>query len=185
MWLGTALICAGIAAVLLFFQSIKGGLSKWQKYVFNTLINGLLLILGIAFAAQFKQYCEMMRWRFLASSYRSLDEFDEVMGCDSWRSAIRLIYKRSKKSWYPNKSQVLAVAWVLIFSAFNVLAAFLGLTYGLDPSDTVRHLSPGERHPSAYKIIAFYGTSLPHTLNGTPGTRPQHYPRTFDGVSID
>lgn len=154
MWLGTALICAGIAAVLATSQHIssKNGLLAWQRSLFNTLINGLLLILGIAFAAQFKQYCEMMRWRFLTSSYRTLDEFDEVMSCDSWRSAIRLIYKRSKKSWYPNKSQVLAVAWVLIFSAFNIFAAALGLTYALEPSEVIVHTSPGKQHPSVSQL---------------------------------
>ena len=173
MWFGTAVICAGIAVVLAVSQhrSMINGLSSWEKYTFNTLINGLLLILGIAFAAQFKQYCEMMRWRFLASSYRSLDEFDEVMGCDSWRSAIRLIYKRSKKSWYPNKSQVLAVTWVLIFSIFNVFAALLGLTYGLDPAEWTR-LSPG-----GYPCLEWIYCAA---SNGAPIAVVQHYESTTD-----
>lgn len=155
MWFGTALICAGIAAVLAISQHVssKNGLSSWQRPLFNTMINGLLLILGIAFAAQFKQYCEMMRWRFLTASYRTLDEFDEVLGCDSWRSAIKLIYKGSKKSWYPNKSQVLALAWVLFFSAFNILAAALGLTYGLEPSEDFVRTSPGKRHPLVSQLV--------------------------------
>lgn len=114
-----------------------------QKYVFNTISNGLLLVLGIAFAAQFKQYCEMMRWRFLASSYWTLDEFDEVLGCDSWRSAIRLIARKRNKSWLPAKSQVVAAAWVLTFVIFNIIIAALGLTYSLENADSGAHLTWG------------------------------------------
>lgn len=167
MWFGTALICAGLAAVLAVFEHISRdpGLSSWERYLFNTLINGLLLILGVAFAAQFKQYCEMMRWRFLTSSYRSLDEFDEVMGCDSWRSAIRLIFKRSKKTWYPNKSQLLAAAWVLIFSAFNVFAALLGLTYALEPSQDLAYSTPGERFPLAWNPAVVIVVNYFHPFN--------------------
>lgn len=133
-----------MAAVLLIFHSIKNGISQWQKYTFNTLINGLLLILGIAFAAQFKQYCEMLRWRFLASSYRSLEDFEEVLDCDSWRSATRLIFKRKHGSWRPTKAQLVAAVWVTVFTAFNIFASALGLTYSIDISNTTTSLVKGE-----------------------------------------
>lgn len=143
MWSGTALICAGLAILLWYYQSIQNGATRWQKYTFNTVSNGLLLLLGIAFAAQFKQYCEMMRWRFLASSYWTLDELDEVLGCDSWRSAIRLIARKRRKGWLPGKSQVVAAVWVLTFVVFNVVSAALGLTYALEDAETGAHLSWG------------------------------------------
>lgn len=135
MWLGTAVICGGLAGVLGGFSSLREGISQQQKYAYNALVTILSIILGLAFAAQFKQYCEMMRWRFLASCYRSLDEFEEVLGCDSWRSTIRLIFKGRKGSWLPTKSQILAFWWLVLFIAFNVFVALIGLTYSIDVSD--------------------------------------------------
>ena len=135
MWLGTLMTCAGIAAVLLSFQGLKNGVSISQRHLFNTLINGLLLVLGLAFAAQFKQYAEMMRWRFLASDYRTLLEFEEVLDCDSWRTAVRLMFKRGKGKHFASKSRLLAIVWMLIFVAFNFFAALIGLTYSLESAE--------------------------------------------------
>lgn len=143
MWSGTALICAALAALLWYFVSITDGATRVQKYVFNTISNGLLLLLGIAFAAQFKQYCEMMRWRFLASPYWTLDEFDEVLDCDSWRSASRLITRKRDKGWVPAQHQVVAGAWVFTFTVFNIVSAALGLTYSLENADSGAHLTKG------------------------------------------
>ncbi len=145
MWLGAPATCAGTASVLLGFQPIKNGFPLWQKYAFNTLTNGLLLVLGIAFTAQFKQYCETMRWRFLASSYRTLNDFDEVLSCDSWRSTIHLIFRgKPSGNGYPRKSQILAAAWVFLFITFNVLTSLLGLTYSLEVDANFIHLKEGE-----------------------------------------
>lgn len=110
-----------------------------MKYAYNALVTGLSILLGLAFAAQFKQFCEMMRWRFLASEYRTIDNFDDVLGCDSWRTTLKLIFTgRKKGQFYPAKTQILALVWLVIFIVFNVFVALLGLTYSIDlvdPSD--------------------------------------------------
>lgn len=136
MWMVTALICGALAGVLAGFSSLEI-ITQDQKYAYNACVTGFSILLGLAFAAQFKQYCEMMRWRFLASSYRTIDDFEEVLGCDSWRATLKLIFMGWKKgTFYPAKSQVLAFVWLVIFIAFNVFAALLGLTYSIDVSDT-------------------------------------------------
>ncbi|KIW77330.1 hypothetical protein Z517_09776 [Fonsecaea pedrosoi CBS 271.37] len=136
MWLWTAGICGALAGTMYGFSTIKTGLSQTQKYVYNAMITGLSIVLGLAFAAQFKQYAEMMRWRFLASQYRTIQDFEDVLGCDSYRSALRIMWKgRRRGTWYPSKAQVVAAIWILIFVAFNTFAALLGLTYSIDVSE--------------------------------------------------
>jgi hypothetical protein len=144
MWFWTAGICGALAGTMYGFSTIKFGLTQMQKYAYNALITGLSIVLGLAFAAQFKQYAEMMRWRFLASQYRSLSDFEDVLGCDSYRSTLRILWNgRRKGTWYPSKTQVLAAFWLAVFVAFNVCAALLGLTYSIDVSDNFVHISQG------------------------------------------
>jgi hypothetical protein len=143
MWLITAGICGALAGTIGGFSSLDI-ISQQQKYAYNALVTGLSILLGLAFAAQFKQYCEMMRWRFLASSYRTIDDFEEVLGCDSWRSTLKLIFiNRKKGQYYPTKAQLLALFWLIMFIAFNVFAALLGLTYSIDVSDVWVSISEG------------------------------------------
>ncbi len=145
MWLWTAGICGTLAGIMYGFSTISDGLSQGQKYAYNALITGFSIVLGLAFAAQFKQYAEMMRWRFLASQYRSIEDFEDVLGCDSYRSTLRILWSgRRKGQWWPTKSQLIALFWVLVFCVFNVCAALLGLTYSIDVSDTNVYVTKGK-----------------------------------------
>ena len=144
-------MCAGIVGVLYYYSRIRPGITQLEKYAFNTAILVLSIFLGIAFSAEFKNHCEMMRWRFLASEYRKLDEFEDVLGCDSWRSTFSLIFKGRKGQWYPSKAQVLALTWLMVFLIFNVVAALIGLTMSIDISPDTIMLGKGEAlsEPSA------------------------------------
>lgn len=59
-WTGTALTCAGLAGVMIH-DSSREQITQTEKYRFNATITGLSILLGLSFAAQFKQYCEMLR----------------------------------------------------------------------------------------------------------------------------
>jgi len=145
MWFGTFFICTALAGTMYGFSKIESGMSRFQKYGYNALVTGLSILLGLAFSAQFKQYAEMMRWRFLASEYRTLHDFELVLGCDSYRNTMSLIFGgNTRGTWYPSKTQVLALFWFLIFVFFNIFGALLGLTYSIDVSDTATAYSPGE-----------------------------------------
>lgn len=157
MWFWTAAICAALAGTMYGFSTIVTGLTQLQKYAYNALITGLSIVLGLAFAAQFKQYAEMMRWRFLASEYRSLGDFEDVLGCDSYRSTMRILWTgRRKGAWYPSKAQLVAAFWLIVFVAFNVCAALLGLTYSIDVSDKFVFVSSGalKRSPLHPELVS-------------------------------
>ncbi|KAJ9605498.1 hypothetical protein H2200_010155 [Cladophialophora chaetospira] len=155
MWFWTAGICGALAGTMYGFSTRRYGLTQMQKYAYNALITGLSIVLGLAFAAQFKQYAEMMRWRFLASQYRSIEEFEDVLGCDSYRSTIRIMWNgRRRGQWYPSKAQLVAAFWLIVFVVFNVCAALLGLTYSIDVSETNVHVTHGNVSVADFRYIA-------------------------------
>jgi hypothetical protein len=143
VWSATAIVCVGIFGTMYYYSS-RNSITQSQKYEYNMIMIGFSILLGLTFAAQFKQYCEFMRWRFLASMYRSVTEFDDVLGCDSWRTTLKLIFRRHGKAGIlPTKSQVLAFIWLLMFISFNLLVALIGLTYSVDVSDSFKNTAPG------------------------------------------
>ena len=80
----------------------------------------------------------MMRWRFLASAYRSVQEFELVMQCESQMKVLRLMWTARTRSrmLVPNKTQVLCFTWIVVNVLLQVLVALLGLTYSIDTSNT-------------------------------------------------
>ncbi|RMZ81285.1 hypothetical protein DV737_g2559, partial [Chaetothyriales sp. CBS 132003] len=155
LWFGTVVVCTGIFGVLYGFSTFRFGLSQTHKYTLNALITGLSILLGLAFAAQFKQYAEMMRWRFLSARYRTLGHFEDVLDCDSYRSTLRIIFTHHRPgSWLPTKEQVFAALWFLVFVTFNVFAALIGLTYSIDVSVDYVRLVPGNVSVANLKYIS-------------------------------
>lgn len=149
-WLMTAVICAGLAAVLYGFTTIDIGVTSTMKHVFNALVTGLSICLGLNLASSLKGYAQMMRWRFLASSYRSLQDFELVMNCDSQTKTFRLLWAgRTPKQWYPNKTQLMALLSITVNLALQVFTALLGLTYSIDLSTEFVRLTYGKAiaHP--------------------------------------
>ncbi|OAP60881.1 hypothetical protein AYL99_05883 [Fonsecaea erecta] len=144
-WLITAILCAAMGGCLYGFSTVADGLSSTRKQVFNALMTGLSLCLGLNLASSLSGYALMMRWRFLASGYRTLQDFELVMNCDSQSTVFRLIWAgRTRGTRLPNKTQVLAVVWLAINIAVQIFTALLGLTYSVDVSSDTVHLAVGE-----------------------------------------
>ncbi|KIW95070.1 uncharacterized protein Z519_03652 [Cladophialophora bantiana CBS 173.52] len=143
-WLVTAIICALLAGCLYGFSTLITGLSTTRKQIFNALVTGLSLCLGLNLASSLRGYAQMMRWRFLASGYRTLQDFELVLNCDSQSKVFRLIWAgRTRGSCLPNKTQILAVVWLLINIAVLIFTALLGLTYSIDVSSDYVRLTYG------------------------------------------
>lgn len=86
----------------------------------------------------------MMRWRLLASRYRTLRDFEHLMRCDSQAIVFRLIWAaRTRGRWLPNGVQILAVIWLLLNLGLQVSTALLGLSYSIDVSSTYVSLTHG------------------------------------------
>lgn len=126
------------------FSTLNYGITDTQKRLFNALVTGLSLVLGFNVASSLKGYAQMMRWRFLASGYRTIQDFELVMQCDSQSKTFRLIWGgRTRGRFWPNKTQMLAFWWIFFFVAVQVIIAMLGLTYSIDISEDYVSLTNG------------------------------------------
>ena len=108
----TLLFCAMIAGTLAGYGTVEA-MTNQQKHCFNALITLWSIFLGLNLASSFRSYAQMMRWRFLASRYRKLQEFELVLQCESQSKVIRLFWTaRTKGRLWLNKVQILCLAWL-------------------------------------------------------------------------
>ncbi|KIV77239.1 hypothetical protein PV11_09054 [Exophiala sideris] len=135
-WSITTILCALLAACLLGFSKLLV-MSVSQIKLFNALIVLLSLFLGNNLSSTLREFASMFRWRLLASKYRSLEEFDLLMQCESLRKVVSLFRAARTKgrAWFLlNRTQRLCVIWLGINMFLQVLVALLGLTYNLNTS---------------------------------------------------
>ncbi len=107
--------------------------------MFNSLVTGTALLLGVNINNSLRSYAKMIRWRLLASGYRSLKEFDLIMGCDSTFNVVSLLrHGRRKEKGFPlnSKVQLYALAWLIVQLAIVVCVGIVGLAYNLEISPT-------------------------------------------------
>ena len=131
----TAMLTASIVGVLKAY-SIRTTLNTRERHAFNAIITGLSVGLSLNLIASLKSYAKMLRWRLLATGYRTLEQFELIMGCDQQINVVKLIFKSWRpKYWFiPSVTQVLCLLWVSIFVGAAILVAVLGLTYSLEQS---------------------------------------------------
>ena len=141
----TLFFAAALFGTIYGFATLKTGMTSTRKRFYNALVTGISLCLGLNVVSSFKAFAQMMRWRFLASGYRPLQDFELVLNCDSQSQVFRLLWAgRTRGRWWPNKVQSLAFFWLLLNVAVQVFIALLGLTYSIDVSDEFVMLDYGE-----------------------------------------
>lgn len=135
-WAITAILCGLLATCLAVFGNMLK-MSVGQIKLFNALIVLLSLFVGNNLSSTLREFALMFRWRLLASKYRSLQEFDLIMSCDSLRKVAALFHTArtpGRLFFRLNRTQCLCVVWLGINICLQVLVALLGLTYSLGTS---------------------------------------------------
>jgi hypothetical protein len=128
----TIALCGVLAACLKGF-SVLPLMTVAQVKAFNALITLTSIGLGASLTSALKEYSTMIRWRILAEKYRSLEEFDLILGIESLRRVIKLLWSaRPVQRLRPTSTQVLAAVWIFINVGLQVLVALIGLTYNLN-----------------------------------------------------
>lgn len=140
-WLVTLVIVLCMLAVLYGF-SRDSTITRTEKYWFNAIITLLSLALGLAVVSALKAYCKLLSWRFLASQYRDLQDFELVMNCDSQAKVLKLLWagRTAGRFWWLNKTQLLCLVSLFVFVALQLTIGLLGLTYSIDTSEAVDHI---------------------------------------------
>jgi hypothetical protein len=113
---------------------VKETINRDQKHVFNAIITGLAICLGINLASSLRSYADLLRWRLLSCTWLSLEEFDLILSCSSQRKIFQLLFTTRGRRKFPFISimQFLCVAWVTVNVVAQVLVSMLGLVYSLD-----------------------------------------------------
>jgi hypothetical protein len=134
-WLGTALFCGMLGLFLWGFSQLPL-MKVWQVKTFNALMVLASMWLGTILTSSLREYAKMMRWRILASKYRSLREVDLIMQSESLRTSMKLLWTaRPERGYGLSKTQLGCLAWVGVNLALAVLVALLGLTYNLETAN--------------------------------------------------
>jgi hypothetical protein len=105
-----------------------------QKHMFNTIITGLAIFLGINLASSLRSYADLLRWRLLACSWLSLQEFDLILSCSSQRKIFQLLLTTPRRPKFPFVSwiQFICIFWITVNVAAQIVVAMLGLVYSLN-----------------------------------------------------
>jgi len=138
-----------VGVVLCQFAALYGfsqphTLSRGEKYTFNAITTMLSLCLGLAITTALRSYAKLLSWRFLASGYRDLQDFETIMQCDSQSKVLKLLVSaRTPGRFWINKTQFLCLVSIVLVIGLQVSIGLLGLCYDIGTSDYLQ-LTPGK-----------------------------------------
>lgn len=145
----SALMCIALKSWEGFHGPIV--LSKRDVRVFNSLMIGLSLCLGLNLLASLQNYAGILRWSLLSQRYVSLEVFDLMLGLERLSNVVKLMmislplvrrrkYLR-KLSWFKDVRQdetkwtwLVCLTWLAINVGSQVLVAVSSLFYPMDTS---------------------------------------------------
>lgn len=203
-WLLTAFLCGMMALVLRMYER-KKELVLGERHTFNAITTGVSLLIGINLAASLRSYAKLLRWRLLSYTYRPLETFDLVLGCDSLFNILELIWKARNESYpfLPSWTQTLGVLWLATNLSMTIFVGMVGLNYNLDTVDYSSLTKPGnawvrdlasivsDNEAWSLEVLQAYGASAmslkPKARNSTnydrDSTQAGRYGRLYNGTT--
>ena len=158
----TFTFCALIVFSLKAYQGFKGTrvIGKTNVRVFNALMIGLSLGLGLNLASSLKRYVVILRWSLLSKRYISLETFDLILSLDTLTNVAKLMvisFPGIKKvrmlrnlPWFRDARDdgtrltwLACLAWLFINVGAQVLVAVLSLFWPVDPSNELPMMNFG------------------------------------------
>ncbi|KAF3053075.1 hypothetical protein E8E11_002383 [Didymella keratinophila] len=151
----TILFSALMCIALKSWEGLHGAivLSKIEVRIFNALMIGLSLCLGLNLLASLQNYAGILRWSLLSRRYVSLETFDLMLGLERLSNVVKLmvislpLVRRNKYlrkvRWFKDARQddtnwtwIVCLLWLGINVGSQVLVAVSSLFYPMDPSTT-------------------------------------------------
>ncbi|RFU76629.1 hypothetical protein TARUN_5568 [Trichoderma arundinaceum] len=136
-WAMTAALVAG-TYIVLWQYSRKTAMVSNKKKEFNTLIIALSIVLGLNIASSMKHMVRELRWWVLSWYEWTPKEADCILQSENFSSLFQLGYV-TRRQWV----RVYVFFWVLVNVASQIAVATLGLTYNINPADTIAVTTPG------------------------------------------
>ena len=151
----TVLFLAAYVATLLVYQA-KQPVDRGDKRIFDVVVTGLILGLGLNFFVVFKDLAKIARWRILPSRYFEVREVVLILEAESLMKMFRLMIQSSLKSaifW-------ICLVWLLVNIGAQIIVAVLplyaSLRSGYNSSSTT--ISPG--YVTVSKLDCFYRSNM-------------------------
>lgn len=151
----TILFSALMCAALLAWEGVHEPvvLSKKDVRVFNSIMIGLSICLGLNLLGSLRNYTGILRWSLLSRRYISLEVFDLVLGLETLSNVVKLMVislplVRGRKylrrfGWFKHARQdgtkwtwLACLIWLAINVASQVLVAVSSLFYPMGPSES-------------------------------------------------
>ncbi|KXJ87057.1 hypothetical protein Micbo1qcDRAFT_218257 [Microdochium bolleyi] len=126
-WLMTVAVALAIFGVLFFYSEGVDIMDRSAKRVYNGIITGLSIFLGLVVSAGFNETMLTMRWYFMSERYLSIQKIEKILQVENLKEMIMLACRTTRL-----KLQAAVLAWVLLVVASQIAVAALGLAYGLE-----------------------------------------------------
>ncbi|KAM0253918.1 hypothetical protein ACHAQJ_007093 [Trichoderma viride] len=136
-WAMTVALVVGIYIVL-WRYSRKAAMVSNKKKEFNTLIIALSIVLGLNIASSLKHLVRELRWWVLSWYEWTPREADCILQSENFSSLFQLGYVTRR-----HLVRIYVLFWVLVNVASQIAVATLGLTYNINPADTIAVTTPG------------------------------------------
>lgn len=159
----TFVFCALIVLTLKAYEGFREPIviGKTSVRIFNAIVLGLSLGLGLNLASSLKRYAVILRWSLLTKRYVSLEVFDLILGLETLTKVGKLmiismpgIHKikwLKKLPWFREARDdgtrltwIICMAWILVNIGAQILVASLSLFWPVDPSDAIPMLTYGD-----------------------------------------
>lgn len=146
----SALMCLALKA----WEGFRGPvvLSKIDVRIFNSLMIGISLCLGLNLLGSLQNYASILRWSLLSRRYVSLETFDLILGLERLSNVFKLmvislpLVRRQKYirklRWFKDARQddtqwtwLVCLLWLSINVGSQVLVAVSSLFYPVDTSE--------------------------------------------------
>ncbi|KAF7546539.1 hypothetical protein G7046_g9268 [Stylonectria norvegica] len=136
-WLLTAALIASIYAILWNYSQVSV-MSTRTKSIFNALIIGFSIGLGLNIASSLKAMAREVRWWILSLGEYPVREADVILQSENLSHVAHLALASSSYV-----VRLYALTWLLINVASQIAVALLGLTYSTNAADWIAITRPG------------------------------------------
>ncbi|KAH7034509.1 uncharacterized protein B0I36DRAFT_316463 [Microdochium trichocladiopsis] len=137
-WLVTLAVVASLVGVLYHYSEVPV-MDKAAKKVFNTVVTGLSIALGLAITSSLDDIIRDLRWCLLAQRYRSRHKVERILQADKLTHLLGLAFTSHRLTIH-----VAVAAWVLLLLGSQIAVASLGLCYSVDTATGQALTVPGD-----------------------------------------
>jgi len=161
-------------------------ISKRGERIFNAIMIGLSLCLGLNLASSLKRFATILRWSLLTKRYVSVEVFDLILGVETLTKVLKLMiistpglhrissrvtflkrlpWIRDARNDGTNWTWLLAATWLLINIGAQILVALLSVFWPVDAADGLPLLTYG--NVSVTDLSLWKKGLMDHEYNGT------------------